>query len=394
MSIFVQMTAYRGLDVIPTVRNCIERAKDKEGLHFGICLQQDEDTPPELAHDRIKVERVAVKDSLGHGWARSRAQALYAGQDYTLQIESGCRFADGWDEGLVDALKMTGSEKPIITNPANKLKPENGELEHPTVSYKAQCYQFLLDTPAFWPVPLKNIVALQRARNISDHFFFAPGGHCTEVLYDPTLYYSEVESALSLRSFTHGYDLFHHFKPFVFRNYAPRPMHWNDDAEWWAKDRSSKERFSSLVSGSLQEFGLGESRSLRDWELYSGIDYKGRRLQKDTVQGVEPPCKFENEAKWESEYMKDHAIVASWDTSRIDDSTDYDYWFFAVEDSAGAVITRQDLRWERDKAILEKRANSKKIFFKSIGDKKPARIAIQPFSKSKGGLTKVNFELA
>lgn len=393
MSIFVQMTAYRGFDVVPTVRDCIERAKDRDGLHFGICLQQDEDVPSELSHDRIKVEKASLNESQGHGWARSRAQSLYGGQDYTLQIEAGCRFADGWDEGLIEALKLTGSSKPIVTNPANRLNPENGEREHPTVSYKAQAYQYFLDAPSFWPVPLKNVVAMQRARNVSDHFFFTYGAHCAEVPYDPTMYYSEVEAAVSLRSFTAGYDIFHHFKPFVFRNYAPRPMNWNDDAEWWARDRAGKERFAALVSGSLGEFGLGSVRSARDWELYSGIDYAGRRLQKDTVTGNEPPCKFENDAKWEAEYMKDHAITASWDPSKVEDSDDLDYWFFAVEDAAGGVINRQDLRWERDRPLLEKKANSKKIFFKSIGDKKPTRIAIQPFSKSKGGLTKVTFDL-
>lgn len=394
MSIFVQMTAYRGFDVIPSVRDCIEKAKDREGLHFGICLQQDEDVPSELSHDRIKVERVSLKDSLGHGWARSRAQALYDGQDYTLQIESGCRFASGWDDGLVEALKMTGSDKPIVTNPANRFNPEKGELEHPDVSYKAQAYQYLLDVPSFWPVPLKNIVAMQRSRNISDHFFFARGFHCTEIPYDPAMYYSEVESALSLRSFTAGYDLFHHFKPFVFRNYAPRPMNWNDDPEWWAKDRSSKERFAALVSGSILDFGLGSVRSARDWELYSGIDYAGRRLQKDAVTGSEPPCKFENDTRWNSEYMKDHAVVASWDPSKIEDSEDYDYWLFAIEDQFGGTISRQDLRWERDRVLLEKKSSSKKIFFKSIGERKPIRVAIQPFSKSKGALAKVTFELA
>lgn len=394
MSIFVQMTAYRGFDVVPTVRDCIEKARDRDGLHFGICLQQDEDTPEELSHERVRVERTPLKESLGHGWARSRAQSLYAGQDYVLQIEAGCRLAEGWDEALVEALKMAGSDKPIVTNPANRLNPEKGELEHPTVSYKAQAYQYLLDVPSFWPVPLKNIVAMQRARNVSDHFFFARGSHCTEVPYDPAMYYSEVEAAVSLRSFTAGYDLFHHFRPVVFRNYTPRPMNWNDDPQWWEKDRASKERFAALVSGSLADFGLGTVRSARDWELYSGIDYVGRRLQKDTVTGNEPPCRFENDAKWESEYMKDYAVTASWDPSRIEDSGDYDYWFFAVEDESGGVISRQDLRWERDKAILEKKASSKKIFFKSIGGRRPARVAIQPFSKSNGALAKATFELA
>lgn len=393
MSIFIQVVGYKGLDVVATVRDCIEKSKDRDGLFFGICLQQDEDIPASLSHQRIKVERVPIAESKGHGWARSRAQSLYERQDYTLQIEVGCRMANNWDETLIQALKSTGSPKPIITNPANKFNAEGNLLEHQEVSYKAQLFQFLFETPSFWPVPMKNIIAMQKARNISDHFFFAEGRHCLECRYDPKMYYSEIESAVSLRSFTMGYDLYHHFKPFVFRNYANRPMNWNDDQEWWAKDRESKARFVDLFSGRLEEFGLGGERTARDWELYTGIDYKGRRLQKEAFSGAEPPCKFHDEARWESDFMKDYAILASWDPRRIDDSEDYDYWLFAIEDGTGAMIHRQDLRWERDKPMLEKKVSSKKVFFKTVASRKPARVLIQPFSKSKGALTQVRFDL-
>lgn len=393
MSIFVQIVSYRNFDVVQTVRDCIEKSKSRDDLYFGICLQQDDEVPQSLSHERIKVERVPARESLGHGWARSRAQAFYGGQDYTLQIESGCRMAQNWDEELVAALKATGSPKPIITNPANKLNHENNALEYPDVSYKSQAFQFLSETPSFWPVPLKNVIAIQKARNISEHFFFAEGRHCVECPYDPNLYFTELESALTLRSFTLGYDIFHHFKPFVFRNYAPRQMNWNDDHEWWVKDRASKDRFVELYEGRLSEFGLGSERSARDWELYSGVNYRQRLLQKEAITGAEPPCKFHDDAKWEAEYMKDHSIVVSWDSAKVEDSEDYDYWLFAIEDEAGVMIHRQDLRWERDRPLLEKKMSSKKVFFKSVATKRPSKLVIQPFSKSKGAMAQAKFEI-
>lgn len=393
MSIFVQMTCYRGFDLLPTVHDCIKKAKDRDSLHFGICLQQDEETPPELGHERIRVERVPLAGREGHGWARSRAQSLYGGQDYTLQIDSGCRFVEGWDEILKEALLLTGSRRPIVTNPANRFNRETGEFEAPNVAYRSQAFQFVSDAPSFWPVPMKNLVASQRARQVCDHFFFTEGRHCVECPYDPGLYYSEFESALTLRSFTLGYDLFHHFRPVVFRDYGVRPMPWGEDAGWWEKDRASKRSFQGLLSGSAGAFGLGGERSLRDFELYSGIDFAGRRLQKDTVSGLEPPCAFHGEERWEAGYMRDYLILAVWDPSRIEDCDDLDYWFFAVEDASGAVINRQDLRWERDRRLLEKREYAKKIFFRSLGSRRPARIAIQPFSKSRGGLARATFAI-
>lgn len=393
MSIFVQLTSYRNFDVVPTVRDCIEKAKDREGLHFGIVLQQEEPIPSELNHERIKVERVLPKDSPGHGWARKTAQSMYGGQDFTMQVDTGCRFAEGWDEELINALSIVGSERPIITNPANKFNPANNELENRDVSYKLQAFQFAFEFPSFWPVAMKGALAPQKARSVSEHFLFTQGRHCTECAYDPVFYYSEIESAITLRSFTSGYDIFHHHKPFVFRNHASRPMNWTDDSEWWIKDKASKDQLAKLVRGELTEYGLGSARSLRDFELYSGIDFIGRALQRDTMQGTEPPCTFKDDATWEAGYMQDHAIVVSWDPSKVDNSEDYDYWLFAVEDANGATINRQDLRWERDRPALEKRVSSKKIFFKSAKVVKPAKIAIQPFSKSKGALSKVTFDI-
>lgn len=393
MSIFVQMTGYRNFDVVHTVRDCIEKAKDRDGLHFGLCLQQDEDTPVELNHERIKVEKVLLKDSPGHGWARSTAQAMYGGQDFTLQIESGCRMAEGWDEALIQALSVVGSERAIITNPPNKFNPANGDLENRDVAYRSQAFQFVFDAPSFWPVAMKGVAAPPRSRTVSDQFMFSQGRHCTECPYDPGLYWSEIEMAVSLRSFTLGYDLFHHNVPFVFRNYSPRPMNWGDDTDWWLKDKASKRRFAELIRGGLAEFGLGSARSARDFELYSGIDLVGRRLQRDTVSGVEAPNKFVDEASWEAGYMKDWSIVVSWDPNQVEPSDDYDYWLFGVEDAAGGMINRQDLRWERDKDALEKRISAKRIFFKALSSATPAKLAIQPYSKSKGALAKVTFDI-
>lgn len=393
MSIFVHMTSYRGFDLVPTVRDCIEKSKDRDGLHFGIVLQQSEDTPSELNHPRISIERITPQDSPGHGWARGRSQAMYSGQDFSFQIESGCRFAEGWDDQLIQALRVIGSERSIVTNPANKFNAENGELEYKETAYKSQFFQFVSETPSSWPVALKGAVSMQRARMVSDHYIFSQGRHCVECPHDPNLYYSEIEPAVTLRSFTLGYEMFHHFKPMVFRNYSNRPMNWQDDSEWWAKDLSSKKRFSDLVSGQASDFGLGSAKTARDFEIYSGVDFVGRRIHKDALAGNEPPCKFEDDARWQQGYMRDQVVVVEWDPSKVEQSDDYDYWVLAIEDAAGNAISRQDLRWERDKDALEKKVSSKKIQFRSPSGSSPSKLAIQPFSKSRGALAKVTFDI-
>lgn len=393
MSIFVQMVAYNNFDVIPTVKDCIKNAKDKENLYFGICLVQNEEVPPELDHPRIKVSNVSLDQGFGHGFARSQAQSFYDGQDYTLQIESGCRFLENWDEELINTLKSADSKKPIITNYANKLSLEKSEKEYPDVSYKIWPYSFSSSGDLMnWPHPLKNIKNLTKASMVSDHFFFTIGQHCKDCVYDSNLYFSEVESVLSIKSYTAGYDFFHHHKPVVWREYS-RPMYWENNNDWWLKDRQSKERFQKMLLGQVEDYKLEGEKSLKDYEHYCGIDFLNRKIQKNTVAGEVPPCKYENDTQWQSEYMKDYSIVASWDPSEIEKCEDYDYWYFTIENEKDEIITRQDLRPQYDADIISFKKNYKKVTFKAKEGIIPSKVCVWPVSKSKGWLKKSKFDL-
>jgi hypothetical protein len=394
MSVFVHLVGYGNSDVVQTIRDCIENSADKSNLHFGVCLQQDEDIPSEIVHPRIKVHRVPRLESRGPGWARSVAQAFYDGQDYQMQINSWSRFAEGWDEKLISALGQTGSSKPLITNYPNKYNKSTNEKEQPDTAYRSQIYQIFNDTPMAWPAPMKGIATIVPSKWINENFFFSRGSHCADVKADPELYYSELESSVTVRSFCAGYDMFNHFVPIVWKNYEQIQRNWNEDPEWWLKDNASKKRMGMILDGIVGgEFGLSSFRSLRDFELYSGVDLKNKRLQKSTVSGENPPCKYENEEQWEGEYLKDHALMATWNTDEIERCDDYDYWYFAVEDEAGNAINRQDLRQDYDADLLQFKSNFKKIYFKAPSNAVPKSIAIQPVSKSKGWLKKVKFDL-
>jgi hypothetical protein len=392
MSIFVQMTSYKNFDVIATIRNCIEKCSDKDNLYFGICLQQNEPSPPELNHPRIKVSVAALGES--PGWARSKAQSFYDGQDYVLQVDSGSRFLENWDLELIGALSAAGSPKAMITNFPNRYNPASGELEQQSTAYKVHVYSLSNQTLFSWPNPMKNATAFSRSPSINESFFFARGEHSRECLYDPQIYASESEAAMAIRSFTLGYDFYCHFKPVVWRDYSVRPAHWQDDPLWLPKDRASKSKFADLVAGRAEDFGLGSERSVRDFELYSGIDFVNKRIQRSTISGSPPPCKYENEEQWNGEYMKDYSITVSWDINEIEKCDDYDYWYFAVEDEGDQTLHRQDFRIEQDADLISFNKNYKKIGFRIVGGKIPRKICVWPVSKSKGWLKKSKFDLS
>jgi len=233
---------------------------------------------------------------------------------------------------------------------------------------------------------MKGVKQITPARLVSDNFMFTLGSHSKECPHDPLLYWNELDCALSLRSFRAGYDLFNHFVPVAWRNYNKRPQHWEDHRDWWQSSRQSELRFLAFFS----EPGL---RSLEDYQKYSGLDLAGRRLHRDVLAGKNPPTEYVDENSWNNAMAKDYSITVSWDINEIERCDDYDYWYFAIEDSAGNNIIRQDLRHERDAATIEFKTNHRKMFFKSFEGRTPHALCIWPLSKSKGWLKKSKFPI-
>lgn len=393
MSVFVQLVSYKNFDVVPTVMDCLNKAYDKNGIKFGIVLQQDEDVPVELNMPNVSAHKVSFMDSKGHGWARSVAQSLYSSEDYVLQIDAGTRMAEAWDSTLIEAVKSTGKDKAIITNCPNKFNSENGDMEVKDVAYRLQPHMFNNSYPACWPAPMKGIKNITPGRMVSDQFLFTIGLHSKECQYDPELYWNELDSALSIRSFTHGYDIFNHFIPVAWRNYSKRPYHWEDHPDWWLSSHKSSLRLEELVKGSLRTYGLGGVRSFNEYQRYSGLDFMNRRIHKDVLSAKSPPTEFTNEEAWEKSMSKDYSITVSWDVDEIEKCDDYDYWYFAIEDAAGNNIVRQDIRHERDAPTIQFKTNYRKVFFKSFEGRKPENVCIWPLSKSRGWLKKSKFPI-
>jgi [Skp1-protein]-hydroxyproline N-acetylglucosaminyltransferase len=121
-SIFVAIPSYRDPECRHTVDDLLRRAMFPDHISIGICLQstEDDDTLAYLrskyASDKVRIDFIDYRDAAGPCVARARAQALWRGETYYLQIDSHMRFRHGWDEFLIQELKRCeGSEKPILT---------------------------------------------------------------------------------------------------------------------------------------------------------------------------------------------------------------------------------------------------------------------------------------
>jgi len=195
--IFIQIASYRDPELVPTIRDCIAKAKYPERLTFGICWQRDEtESLAEFASDsRFTIIDKYWSESKGLCWARSLIQKLWKGEKYTLQLDSHHRFLQDWDEELIEMMQLTNSPKPIITSYAGMYRPLSNELLN-IEPYKMVASNFTSGgTILFRPHTIpdwETLTAPIPARFVSGHFFFTLGIHCEEYKYDPNIYFADL----------------------------------------------------------------------------------------------------------------------------------------------------------------------------------------------------------
>lgn len=357
--IFVQIASYRDPELLPTIQDALSKAKYPADLRFGVCWQHGPEETSMRAftgNPQFSVDDVPWRQSHGLGWARSRLQKMWEGEEFTLQLDSHHRFAQDWDALLMQDCEATGSPKPIITTYAGTYDP-SGEQAQATEPYCMVADRFTPHgTIMFLPQVIKGWQDMNRplrSRFVSGHFYFTLGQHCEDYRYDPQLYFAGDEISLAIRSYTSGYDLFHPHRLRVWHEYtrAGRVKHWDDHltqnemVAWHERDRISKMRLRQMLYGEshgmdLGCYTLGNVRSLADYERYAGIDFAGRRLHPEARQGFEPPTSFTDEPSWE-QAMSTRKHTFTWPATLSDGA---DFLYLGIENARGEVLHRVDLR--------------------------------------------------
>jgi hypothetical protein len=356
--IFVQIASYRDPELLPTIRDCLQKAKNPDLLHFGICNQysNDDSFDNELLefkdNPNFTIMNVLWNDSKGACWARHHVQKMWKGEQYTLQLDSHHRFIENWDEELKLMMVLTGVDKPIITAYAGSYNPTEEKLvDHPPWQMDAK---FTGDIILFTPSLIENHESLTKpipSRFISGHFYFTYGVHCVDCQYDPELYFTGEEIYLSVCSYTRGYDLFHPHKNIIWHEYTRlnRVKHWDDFnakntkilTSWDKLDSYSKQRVRYLLGQTnnkidLGIYTLGTVRSLKDYETYAGINFKHNKLHPLTIKKVPPPINdnsfIENVTIYKIKLMIPHT-----------DMTNIQFISIVIDDEKNNQLFRQDL---------------------------------------------------
>ena len=361
--IFIQIASYRDKQLLPTIKDCIEKAKNPKKLVFSIAWQhspEDEwDNLDEYKKDkRFKIIDIDYKDSQGACWARNKLQKQYDGEEYTLQIDSHHRFIQDWDSELIGeivSLQKKGHKKPLLTGYIPSFDPANDPQGRINIPWKMNFDRFAPEGVVYFlPASIDDFQERTEpvpARFYSAHFCFTLGQFAVEVPHDPNYYFHGEEISIGVRAFTHGYDLFHPHRVFAWHEYTRKGSvkQWDDDPIWVTRNNISHKRNRQLfeMDGETrtEHFGVydfGTERTLAEYESYAGISFKKRGVQKYTLDNNYAPNPviedFDEYQNSFSQFFK-HCIDVAYTQVPYDD---YTFWAVAFEDDKGNELYRRD----------------------------------------------------
>jgi Glycosyltransferase (GlcNAc) len=293
--IFISIASYRDVFLPFTIDHALANAEHPERLVFGICWQADESENLDryLGDARFRIRKYHYSASQGYGWARAEIQKLYDGERFHLLIDSHTAFAPGWDENLIAQLENKPGKKPLLTtssppfsfdNDKNIIFPWAGTDRDGVPLIRCEVVR-----PEGWlDFQMSNDRKSQPHQTTpfaTCNFLFTHGDWIRDVPEDPTMIHATHEGPLSLRSFTHGYDMYlpdniqvWHLE---YSNYPNGYRHraWETKSGTWQAARTELmiSRLQTLVYGkgdmrTLGRYGIGNARTVADWGQAAGLN--------------------------------------------------------------------------------------------------------------------------
>lgn len=313
--IFISIASFCDPMLAFTVINALEKARFPERLAFGIIDQTFSSVEASLPRGRWRLAYLLIDPhhSRGASWARSLAMTLYSDEDYFLQIDSHTCFDRNWDITLIDTIETiaanSGNDKIVVsTRPfafevgvdgaikkgrftpcTLKMVPKSSVLDiaDPVMLFSCENSNEMRDIPGF---------------QVSAAFLFTRGHFVEEIPYDPFMYFHGEEQNISIRAYTHGWDIWHPNRVPLYHLYKKRqadeaPLHWDKPfdlrrSERWYDLRSrATKRLSSLLTGQMTGFyGLGEVKTLEGYFQLSGIGLRNQIERHNNVNGDLSKC--------------------------------------------------------------------------------------------------------
>jgi hypothetical protein len=238
------------------------------------------------------------------------AQRAFRGEDYTLQLDSHHRFVRYWDVRLIamlEGLRSIRHPRPVLVahppayEPGRPVPAEcNDGYQIDFASYGGLGVVRTCSTPINAPPGRARPV---RARFFSGGFAFADGRFVRDVPADPDHYFNTEEITLTIRAYTHGYDLFHPHRHVLWHHYGRKgmPKVWEDQSNALARGETALDgaqlgrRAVAAAEAALGMHGpphpvawLGKRRTLEEYERYAGLCFALRAATPEVFARIAP----------------------------------------------------------------------------------------------------------
>ena len=414
MKIFIQIASYRDPQLIPTIKSALENAKKPNNLVFGIARQYHpddkfDDLSEYSGDERFRVLDIPYNESKGACWARNQIQQVYDKEAYTLQIDSHMRFAPNWDVEMIKMVKdlqKKGYKKPLLTGYVSSFDPDNDPNGRTQEPWRMAFDRFIPEGAVFFlpeTIPdWRNLTEPVTARFYSAHFCFTLGKFAKEVQHDPEFYFHGEEISISVRAYTHGYDLFHSHKVLIWHEYTRkgRTKQWDDDKDWHLRNTACHIKNRQLLGVDGEKYDgdysqwFGSERTVSDYEKYAGILFETRGVQQEMIDKKYPPntYDFENEEEWKKSFSTifKHCIDINYVSVP---ETDYEYWVVAFHNDKDETLYRRDADINEISSFKNDPDGYCKVWREFNTTQKPKYWVVWPYSKSKGWCDRITGNL-
>ena len=310
--ILVQIPSFCDTELLRTLQSFIASAANPERVHFVICYQDNDlDTLKILnSMKRVKVIHFMEKDAPGLCAARYLCNKAVTNEKYICHLDSHMRAAKFWDVVCIAQWKECHDDKAIITeHVADYSKYYDLDINDPIFTTKMDTHVSVInaykycDDNAITPSLMCRTIdgeakTPRRGAFIGGGFVFAKAELDIEVPSDPQMFFKGDELPMALRYYTHGYNVYHpniktiwhlyHRQETIEKDNTKKLKRFTDNIG--PKQATERKRMLKLYGMEDNEedmtgFGLGDKRSLIDFQNYSGICFKTKTLLKFTTKG-------------------------------------------------------------------------------------------------------------
>lgn len=296
-TILVAIASYCDKELLNTVNSALIQAEYPERVHFAICYQSDDLTDYyELQKiDNCKIIHLKKDRARGSVFARYLCQRLIDDEKYIYQIDAHMRFVKHWDSLIINQLLSLHDNKAILSAyppamteemlhlPLNDKifdKPADGIVmfakEFRTVpkdSYFIACTSK--------PIKKDNPLAYKKNAFIAAGNFFTFSAAYKDVLFDINMYFYGDELPMSIRLYTHGWNVYNPGVNFVYHLYQKKKQEFPGlKSDTMDKENKRLQNLLGILNDDIipPKFGLGKVRSVKDYEKTFGINFKNKTL--------------------------------------------------------------------------------------------------------------------